>query len=593
MVSRKELEVLITARDELSAVIDKTGNAAAAAGAKFSASATEIMAWGQKVNRVGAALTQNVTFPIVGIGTAAVKMSFDILKSKDAIDRMSNEGKLKMAELWQATKDTTDAYLNMKIVIAEAVAPAISDLINNQLNPLIDRLTQIIGKWGEQSESMKESQIITLALVATAGPVIQWSASIVTAAAAATIAFGAVGAAATLAMFAIVGLVAAWIYQKTVMANFDPTAVSGPGPEGAALRAAVGSMAGGTGMPSESRTADAIAKSQADLAAANMLAYLNSFNRDGTVGRGGGGGGGVPVISGAGIGPGRWGAELDAARATAYVEAHKFVEGAISELWSNTFVLPRSATMGGQAFDFMRGPWAKPWTASREQSFQTWWNSVRSINDFDMGAPSTKLQQYDLRGYWSANQPGLGVYGTWQEEHQQFRLPDEWKRPGSPEDVDSIHALLYRPDSYYELPKYRAPGWGYIPGEGGFGYKKGPGKGAVPIWQRNDWLWGAGIQAANVATGQADWTSMLPIVGSAFGPVGAAVGGVLASIFGGKQKQRGNDPANPLYVKDINTGSLITELMNLTKSLLARTGSGVIDRLASDLRMQTASRGLA
>ena len=135
-------------------------------------------------------------------------------------------------------------------------------------------------------------------------------------------------------------------------------------------------------------------------------------------------------------------------------------------------------------------------------------------------------------------------------------------------------------------PKYRAPGW--IEGKGYPG--KGPGSGAGPIWQRNDFLMGAGIQAAEVATGQASWTSMLPVIGSAFGPVGTAFGGLLAGIFG-RKKNKGDTPANPVYVKVTNPGDITMALLNASKSGLLVGASGNINQITAELKLQAARIG--
>ena len=112
----------------------------------------------------------------------------------------------------------------------------------------------------------------------------------------------------------------------------------------------------------------------------------------------------------------------------------------------------------------------------------------------------------------------------------------------------------------------------------------------LPIWQRNDFLMNAGIQAASVATGQASWTSMLPVIGSAFGPVGGAVGGLLAGIFG-RKKNKGDTPANPVYVKVTNPGDITMALLNASKSGLLVGASGNINQITAELKLQAARIG--
>ena len=163
--------------------------------------------------------------------------------------------------------------------------------------------------------------------------------------------------------------------------------------------------------------------------------------------------------------------------------------------------------------------------------------------------------------------------------------------------LDSGYTLgrLRHPSTSYEsgmtsrfIPQGHVGGYLGFPGQ--YGVKKGPGPGPVPIWQRNDFLMGVGIQAAEVATGQASWTSMLPVIGSAFGPVGTAFGGLLAGIFG-RKKNKGDTPANPVYVKVTNPGDITMALLNASKSGLLVGASGNINQITAELKLQAARIG--
>lgn len=135
--------------------------------------------------------------------------------------------------------------------------------------------------------------------------------------------------------------------------------------------------------------------------------------------------------------------------------------------------------------------------------------------------------------------------------------------------------------------------------------KFGTGKGgaAAPAWQRNDFLWQTAFAAAGPLMqgggAQDALAGALPGLGYGIaeaisvggGPIGGGIGMILAGLFG--KKQRGESPQNPVYVKDINTGNLLTEMLNATKSNLARAGAGAIDTMFRDLRMQGITRGLA
>ena len=86
------------------------------------------------------------------------------------------------------------------------------------------------------------------------------------------------------------------------------------------------------------------------------------------------------------------------------------------------------------------------------------------------------------------------------------------------------------------------------------------------------------------------------VAGGVFGPVGSLLGGLIGGgigkLFGGgKKKDVGLTPANPVYTRDVAVFDKLTELLNITKGqLIAGTGAG-IDRQTSQLRLQGAIGG--
>ncbi len=84
----------------------------------------------------------------------------------------------------------------------------------------------------------------------------------------------------------------------------------------------------------------------------------------------------------------------------------------------------------------------------------------------------------------------------------------------------------------------------------------------------------AGIGAAAGGGGaKGILASILPIAGSAFGPIGTAIGGVLGNLFGGKASNRGANANNPVYTKDVGINELKNILLNIAKSGIVRQGA--------------------
>ena len=107
----------------------------------------------------------------------------------------------------------------------------------------------------------------------------------------------------------------------------------------------------------------------------------------------------------------------------------------------------------------------------------------------------------------------------------------------------------------------------------------------------SDMMWnmaGAGIQGAMQGGGMGALAGMLPVVGSAFGPVGTIVGSLLGGLLG-KQKQRGDTAAQPVHVKVINMGDLATEIFKASMAAYRRVSGMGIDSITAQLHAQAGS----
>lgn len=155
-------------------------------------------------------------------------------------------------------------------------------------------------------------------------------------------------------------------------------------------------------------------------------------------------------------------------------------------------------------------------------------------------------------------------------------------------------------------PRYKPTGtmgeWDYKPGneaiwnkiQANYGYTSGkkPPEAGAPWYSGladNDFLWNFAGTMGGIAAGggktQDFLTAGLPLIGGAVGGApGAAVGGLLAMLFG--KKQKGDSPQNPVYVKVINPGDLATAMSNAVKSLVSRVGSAGLNDLVQQLHNQ-------
>ena len=100
----------------------------------------------------------------------------------------------------------------------------------------------------------------------------------------------------------------------------------------------------------------------------------------------------------------------------------------------------------------------------------------------------------------------------------------------------------------------------------------------------NDFLWGMAGMAATADSGADFMQSALPMIGSAFGAPGAAIGGLLGMLF--KKKDRGNTQSNPLYVYMTNTADLATVMLNIGKLLWSGVGAAGINNITMQLKAQ-------
>jgi phage-related protein len=83
---------------------------------------------------------------------------------------------------------------------------------------------------------------------------------------------------------------------------------------------------------------------------------------------------------------------------------------------------------------------------------------------------------------------------------------------------------------------------------------------------------------------------LLPLIGSAFGPIGSAVGGLLGSLLGKKKQQ--TPVTEPIPVRVVNLGDLATAFLAATQMRrLVSTGAGM-QHLTTELSLQAARVGV-
>jgi len=276
--------------------VEKAGTEAAAkVDDAFEKSSQSLLSLSEKAGRFGSIWTQNVTMPIIALGTAAIAMSADVLKGEESVAKL------------------TDAWKDLKSDVATAIVPTINALITDTLIPLVDTLGDLVTKWGEQSEAAKDAQLKIFGITAIVGPVVKGAADIGTQIGILMLAFRALkieAAAAWLAVAGPVGLaIGAGVVAVAAMdwgAKNIPTSSIWEGDYPTDW-----DIIAGTGGPSPEIAGTWGALSQSDLelwltepnlpvrtrAEAKLNEYrlwLADFNARG---RGGGGGGGLPPMT--------------------------------------------------------------------------------------------------------------------------------------------------------------------------------------------------------------------------------------------------------------------------------------------------------
>ncbi|MFA5784880.1 MAG: hypothetical protein WC962_08360, partial [Phycisphaerae bacterium] len=84
--------------------------------------------------------------------------------------------------------------------------------------------------------------------------------------------------------------------------------------------------------------------------------------------------------------------------------------------------------------------------------------------------------------------------------------------------------------------------------------------------------------------------TLLPMIGSAFGPIGAAVGGLLGGLLGKKKQQQPVTEAIP--VKIVNLADMATAFLSATQSRRMMATAPGMQRLTTQLNMQAAQVGV-
>jgi hypothetical protein len=83
---------------------------------------------------------------------------------------------------------------------------------------------------------------------------------------------------------------------------------------------------------------------------------------------------------------------------------------------------------------------------------------------------------------------------------------------------------------------------------------------------------------------------MLPQIGAAFGPWGALAGGLLGAILGHKDKPKGNDPNNPIFVKNVNDDKLQMILTQISSMLSLAFGARASNQMNLQIQGQAGGK---
>ncbi len=171
-----QLQIIINGiedvKEQLAGVQKKGEEAATKVDDAFQKSSQSLMQLSEKAGRFGSIWTQNVTMPIIALGTAAVAMSMDVLKGEESVHEL------------------TEAWKDLKSDVATAIVPTINALITDTLIPLVNTLGDLAEAWGKQSTATKNAQLAMLGITASVGPIVQSLAPIGTSIGILTLAYG-------------------------------------------------------------------------------------------------------------------------------------------------------------------------------------------------------------------------------------------------------------------------------------------------------------------------------------------------------------------------------------------------------------------
>lgn len=487
-----QLQIIINGiedvKNQLGDIQKKGEEAAAKVDDAFQKSSQSLMQLSEKAGRFGSIWTQNVTMPIIALGTAAVAMSMDVLKGEESV------GKL------------TEAWKDLKSDVATAIVPTINALITDTLIPLVNTLGDLTEAWGKQSDAAKNAELMILGMVAIVGPVTTAAANIGKAIGLLKLGFIALKTEAWAAWAAVAGPVAivAGVAAGAYYVGTEIAEAIGLDEGTNRYRSPAHTDYGDLSMYDRSPYWDVRAQEERERDAIWAMMQEKANRKPLNIGGGGGGGGATTA----------------------------------SRTPANFYSYPD----WGMKFPFagmVSDPWAyRAWDGATLPNYMT---------GYEGHGGGWKESQYE------------SIYGPWRGG----------PKPGP--DQKAMERFLRNQAE-----------------------AKGGGGAWYDALMSNDFLMNAGMTLGGMAIGGASGRDMvgaaLPLIGSAFGPVGAAVGGLLGMLVG-KKKDRGDTPQNPVHVKVINPGDLATALSNAVKSLVAQLGAGGMNDLVKQVRMQGQLKG--
>jgi hypothetical protein len=146
--------------------------------------------------------------------------------------------------------------------------------------------------------------------------------------------------------------------------------------------------------------------------------------------------------------------------------------------------------------------------------------------------------------------------------------------------------------TYYPSPNKHDPN--YVPPKEDYHKNRGGIAGDFNSLGDPDFLMslaGAGLGSLASGGGAREMAStLLPMIGSAFGPIGAAVGGLLGGLFGKKKQQQPVTEAIP--VKIVNLADMATAFLSATQSRRMMATAPGMQRLTTQLNMQAMQVGV-